>query len=80
MLMGSPVGVMTAARMRHTTKACRWYFIRNFAFTSPSAARSAITSGSSNTTPRARRSISTSDSCSLIVSSGRVQASSASEH
>ena len=70
---------MTAARMRQTMKACRWYLSRDFALTRPSAASRAMTIGSSNTTPRASRSISTSDSCSLMVSSGRVQASSDSE-
>jgi len=74
----SPVGVMIAAAMMHTTMACRWYFIRKRALTIPSAARRAITSGSSKMMPRARRRSSTSESCSLMVSRGRVQASEAS--
>ncbi len=71
-LKGSPVGVMMAARMTLMTMACRRYLARNCGVTSPTIARKAMITGTSNTTPKPSIMASTSVSCSFMVSKGRM--------
>lgn len=51
---GSPVGVMTAARISTMQKACLRYFLNVCLVTIPIADNKAITVGNSKTTPKAR--------------------------
>ena len=54
---GSPVGVMTAARMTIITTACRRYRRRKVLCTSPSRDNSHVTSGNSKARPMQSTSI-----------------------
>ena len=51
---GSPVGVMMAAMIRRTTKACLRYFLSVCLYRSQNLDSNAATVGSSNTTPSIR--------------------------
>jgi len=60
-LIGSKVGVMTAARMKATTMAYFLYLESHWGVTTPILAKKKITNGSSKTKPTVKRRVVTTE-------------------